>query len=115
MHSCPVTVDGKVRGALWSQRERFLGSGGLNGFAWLGADVQLLSTGPPNPSLQAGAASRYFPRGGISCHSFLIDLGDASVEAALPRGLSRMSRDRSLCWHSLEDLSSLYSELQARG
>lgn len=62
MHSCPVTVDGKVRGALWSQRERFLGSGGLNGFAWLGADVQLLGTGPPpQPQPSSWSSKQVFP------------------------------------------------------
>lgn len=73
--------------ALWSGWGRFLhapafGGGRASDFTELRAGFQLYGTNAPD--LQAGAAGRCFPLQSVSFHSFLIDLRNASVEAALP-------------------------------
>lgn len=67
------------------------GGGGVSDFAELRAGFWLHSTNAPD--LRAGAGGRHFPLHGISIRSFLIDLRDSSVEAALPLLLSRTGRD----------------------
>lgn len=82
----PVAV-GRHGRALWSGWGRFLhapafGGGRASDFTELRAGFQLYGTNAPD--LQAGAAGRCFPLQSVSFHSFLIDLRNASVEAALP-------------------------------